>query len=508
VLQRRASGYYFRRAIPAELREILGRRELLASLATSSRPQAASRTAQLYVLGDALFQAARTVLAGGQSVEAGCGLRAAENDWAAAVTGFSRRAERFQQPDLTVRSYPQPAAPDRPEMMKMLAELLAGMQVAHPPPPHPASPAPLHPATEAPPPPSTPLFSLVAAEFLSGATHYTEATRRQTRLTADLLVEHLGDRPIGDYTGRDAGRFLDWLRRLPSNHGKSGRPMTATEAIAASDASRKPVQRISEKTVKRHCSAVSAIWAYARPRELVERNVWSGFRFAGTRAPSPRDVWSPADIRALFARPWRSTAVSLSTFRLSVAIAAYSGMRMEEICRLRPRYDFEQHDGRWMMIIQRHPDGWSPKTDSGERAVPVHPELLSLGLMAHVELMKRRNSQHLFPDLRPGSRDGELSAMLSKSFSNHKRAAGVTDATVFHSWRHNISTMLRNQAAEIRESWIDAVLGHRSTERSEGARTYLHKIGAGNLCRTIDAIRYDDVDLPALLRGEPEDGTQ
>ncbi|MBB3174275.1 integrase [Endobacter medicaginis] len=389
-------------------------------------------------------------------------------------------------------------------MMRMLAELLAGLQVAHQPATTAQAPAtPTPPASEASP---LPLFSLVAAEFLAGATHYTETTRRQTRLTADLLTEHLGDRPIGEYTGRDAGRFLDWLRRLPSNHGKSGRPMTATKAIAAADASRATVPRISEKTVKRHCSSVSAIWTYARPRELVERNVWSGFRFAGTRAPSPRDVWSPSDIRALFARPWRSTAVSNNTFRLSVGIAAYSGMRMEEICRLRPAHDFERHDGRWMMIIQRHPDGWSPKTDSGERAVPVHPELLSLGLMEHVERMKRRDSQHLFHDLRPGSRDGELSAMLSKAFSNHKRAAGVSDSTVFHSWRHNISTMLRNQAAEIRESWIDAVLGHRSSERSEGARTYLHKIGAKNLCRTIDSIRYDDVDLPALLRWETGQG--
>jgi len=86
-------------------------------------------------------------------------------------------------------------------------------------------------------------------------------------------------------------------------------------------------------------------------------------------------------------------------------------------------------------------------------------------------------------------------------FSRHKISLGIGPRTTFHSWRHNISTILRNtKVSEARESWIDAVLGHSGPDddcagraqrqpQSEGVTTYLDHVAVRNLVSTVEAIR-------------------
>ena len=50
--------------------------------------------------------------------------------------------------------------------------------------------------------------------------------------------------------------------------------------------------------------------------------------------------------------------------------------------------------------------------------------------------------------------------------------------------------MLRNEAAEIRGEWIDTLLGHEGGSKSQGATTYLKRIGVQNLARTMAAQAY------------------
>jgi len=53
-----------------------------------------------------------------------------------------------------------------------------------------------------------------------------------------------------------------------------------------------------------------------------------------------------------------------------------------------------------------------------------------------------------------------------------------------------VSTMLRNEAADIRGEWIDALLGHEGGSKSRGATTYLKRIGVANLAKTMAALEY------------------
>jgi integrase len=80
---------------------------------------------------------------------------------------------------------------------------------------------------------------------------------------------------------------------------------------------------------------------------------------------------------------------------------------------------------------------------------------------------------------------------------------GFDGRIVFHSFRHNASTILRNASADIRSEWIDAVLGHESSSKSQGATTYFKRVDPKNLKLTIEHLTYaDNILIDNLFKAE------
>lgn len=79
----------------------------------------------------------------------------------------------------------------------------------------------------------------------------------QERGTLRRFLELAGDRPVDAYGRGDITRFLSTLRRLPSNYGRSpkDKDQTLVDIIAQADA--EGAERLTDKTVKRHLSALS-----------------------------------------------------------------------------------------------------------------------------------------------------------------------------------------------------------------------------------------------------------
>jgi integrase len=177
------------------------------------------------------------------------------------------------------------------------------------------------------------------------------------------------------------------------------------------------------------------------------------------------------------------------TFRLVTLIAAYSGMRLGEICNLR-KEDLQTIEGIPCFLIQPHAEtGWVPKTEAGTRMVPVHPKLIEAGVLA---LKDATNGPYLIADLET-SKQGVRGAALGRAYSLLKTRIGLPAEITFHSFRHTVSTQFRNARTDIREVWIDRLLGHEATHRSQGTTTYLTSISTANLKQTIKAISYPEI---------------
>jgi integrase len=418
----------------------------------------------------------------------------------------------------------------------------------------PAKARPLHPAPGQPQAPTAPkqkgcpLWSAFVPQFLNEKTRkaedhkpYDAQTVRQTEATMHLWTAFLGDRPVNAYDGSDAASFRDLMLRLPASHGKNGpraqlrrdqppqemirradqrqQAIDARNARLAPSTAREPdVPRLKMKTLKRHFSTLSQCWAYAAMLGYVPRdsNPFRGWTYQGVRRGrkyKKRGPWSVEDLNTLLHSSWFGQERRGSDQWWVTLIGMWSGLRVEEIARLRPNFDIQDIEKIPSFIVQAQPapEAWSPKTEAGERVVPIHSRLLHLGILDLVARRRQDGAYRLFPSLQRRSSSTNLSAKFVSDFSRHKRGLGIGPKTTFHSFRHNISTVLRNTAlSELRESWIDSTLGHagsdddegRNRGQSEGVTTYLDSIGIQNLRATVEAIHYGEgVDFSVLEVG-------
>jgi integrase len=139
-------------------------------------------------------------------------------------------------------------------------------------------------------------------------------------------------------------------------------------------------------------------------------------------------------------------------------IAAYTGGRREELAQLYVE-DIHQHEsGSWFIrIIDDQPDK-SVKTDSSRREIPVHPDLIALGLLTLVQ--DRTPGTRIFPQLVKVS-DG-FAGIVSKSWRPITQRCGVYQPgrNPLHAFRHSFKTLAREHG--IPKEVSDWITGHAS----------------------------------------------
>lgn len=137
-------------------------------------------------------------------------------------------------------------------------------------------------------------------------------------------------------------------------------------------------------------------------------------------------------------------------------MAAYTGARREELAQLYIE-DVHQHEGgSWFIrIIDDRPDK-SVKTDSSRREIPIHPDLIALGLLTLVQ--GRTPGTRVFPQLVKVS-DG-FAGIVSKSWRPITQRCGVYQSgrNPLHAFRHSFKTLAREHG--IPKEVSDWITGH------------------------------------------------
>jgi integrase len=137
-----------------------------------------------------------------------------------------------------------------------------------------------------------------------------------------------------------------------------------------------------------------------------------------------------------------------------------TGARLEELCQLHLD-DIRQEGGVWVFDINAK-DEKRLKTLSSERLAPVHPRLVELGLLDHVEMLRGRGEKRLFPEL-DHRRDG-YGQTASKWFGRYRERLGIDKP--FHSLRHTFIDELHQLGADHKK--IAALVGHADESMTGG----------------------------------------
>ena len=113
------------------------------------------------------------------------------------------------------------------------------------------------------------------------------------------------------------------------------------------------------------------------------------------RSFEERDIFTVPELQKIFNHPDYLQFVHPWEFWLPL-IALFSGMRIGEICRLRIQ-DIRKEEGV-MFFDVTVTDSDQPKTQAGVRKIPLHDELVNLGLFDYAMRMGRNGCRFLFPD--------------------------------------------------------------------------------------------------------------
>lgn len=450
-----SSHYHFRRAVPVALQACLGKTEISLSLQTDSKFLARQRAAALYARTGEVFHKARSMQG-----------RFSGKELTSLLTFQSPvtlEPEKNTQEEEATSSPKQKAMKPRGNLTRKVVRKARSSKKKL----------------------SALMLSEALEQFILSNPRASTDTRKATKRTVALYIRAFGDMAVSEIGGSQAGAFHDLLLALPANLGKGKSSLTLQQEAQRTRESGLPT--LSNKSVKNHMLRLSALWNQLVQRELVAKNPWAGWRFEN----APRTVrrsWTARELALLASASWHSSLVPEPTFRLVTLIAAYTGMRLGEICTLR-KEDLQTIDDIPCFMVRLHSDdGWAPKTEAGTRVIPVHSKLIEAGVLS---LRDNTESAYLIPGL-DNSGQKDRGATLSRAFSQLKTRLGLPAEITFHSFRHTVSTQLRNADTNIREVWIDHLLGHEVTHKSQGTTTYLTGISTANLRQTVEAISYPE----------------
>ncbi|WP_300295585.1 site-specific integrase [Ferrovibrio sp.] len=271
------------------------------------------------------------------------------------------------------------------------------------------------------------------------------------------------------------GRFLMALEKLPPNWTKRFKGKTIHEVLEAIEGSgEKPLR---SNTINGHLGVLTGFfdWCISTGQLEAGTNPAVGIRAKGGHDTAPenqRASFTAEEVHTLFQSPLY-TGCRSERFATTpgtqkprnwkfwiLLIAVFTGTRISEICQLRPE-DIREVHGVWCFRFNTKA-GKRLKTKASTRDLPIHHELVKIGLLKLAQ--SRKGQKELLPDVPeavygvPGHKPSRwgiryLTRILGKTNEDGEKY-------VNHGLRHTMETKLRE--TEGVEEWMQhAIMGHK-----------------------------------------------
>ncbi len=302
------------------------------------------------------------------------------------------------------------------------------------------------------------LSGLIELYIADRSVQWTSKTKAEFTQSFTTLLSLLSDQLVANITRSDCVKCRELLQVLPPNFTKKKqfRGMTARQIAKTSSGG----QSLSGKTVNKYLTLLSSFFKWSIRQGVINSNPAEGLLLSLSKSISEeREVYSLDDIQQIKAKlPRVSTEPEKFWIPL---IAMYSGLRLDEICQLH-RVDIQLIEGVRCFNINSHGNK-RLKTSSSVRVVPIHPELVNLGLLDYVDqLAEGQLWQNLQPD-----KFGRFGHKFGNWFSRFNRRE-ITDnpRKCFHSFRHTVANQLKQNG--ISETVIAELIGHKNSNITTG----------------------------------------
>ena len=220
---------------------------------------------------------------------------------------------------------------------------------------------------------------------------------------------------------------------------------------------------MSPKTGNKNIQFISALFKWAMDEGLIEDNPARNLSVTiKNKASLERKAYDLKKLRGLF-QQLPSSEQSPEEYWLPL-MGYYTGMRVEELCQLRTKDIGLLNDLHCLFVS---PEAGPLKTINAERVVPIHSELIRLGLLDYKNTVGiPEETTRLWQNLKPNTY-GKFSSAYTKRFGRFKRKVGVVDSQLtFHSLRHTFVNELKQQGES--EFVIAQLIGHSNSSITMG----------------------------------------
>ncbi|MEE1903511.1 site-specific integrase [Pseudomonas inefficax] len=323
------------------------------------------------------------------------------------------------------------------------------------------------------------LSKLYIDEGKRGGTWRQGSTDDVERALADLF-ELMGDMPALAFDAQQARLLKERLSRCPQYFGL--RPEFKGKTLKQVVESGSTYKTITAVTVNNRLRKLTAFMNWCKVNRYVTENPLVGMKVLTGSAKEARLSFDRRDLVALLDQEALRKEARKHQWRFWIPLLGrYTGARLEELCQLRVD-DFIEQQGFYCFRIDDSSESQNLKNSGSRRVLPIHPTLIELGLLQHVESVKASGVDRLFPDLEAVR--GKLGHAPSKWFGRYKTKLGITDTRkTFHSFRHTFIDDLREAA--VQDSLIKRMVGHEDSTVTfgiYGSRTPIAAMREALLC--------------------------
>ena len=297
------------------------------------------------------------------------------------------------------------------------------------------------------------------------------------KVLTDEFIEIIGNIPVSLLSKDSIRKYIKTLIKLPVNRRKNPRyrDLSIDEIMKLKDV--KPQSRIN---VNKCLTRLTTFMKFGVSQGYIKENYIDGMKIPISKKDErkKREPFSQEDLVKIL-NPntyldWTIDYKKISSnqhttfttnknvklsnpYYWSFLIGIFTGMRTNEISQLRID-DIVKEGNVWMIIIDET-QGKRVKTTSSIRKVPVHPQLVSLGFLKYIEILKSKGVDRVFPELTK-DRDG-YSSKISRHYNERFLPfVGVwkKQVKVLYSTRHTFINRCYNKGVD--RDIIKQIVGH------------------------------------------------
>lgn len=323
-----------------------------------------------------------------------------------------------------------------------------------------------------------------------------------------LILEYLGsDTLVKDITSARCRDFRNVLNRLPPNRHKKYPRKSLKQVLKMVEG--KALKPLSFESQSQHIGTLRNVLTQAVADGVIPSNPAQTLKPIAKKQThkKKREPFTIEELKRLFSAPLYTGCIDDKRNYKKPGpnrprhgrywvplIALYTGMRLNEICQLRVADVRVSEGGNDFFAVTDEAEGMSLKNTSSQRAVPIHPDLIRMGLLRHRDEVAKTRKTGLFPELKPGS-TGYRSDIFSKWFGRFLESLDMKkEQNGIHAFRHTFRDALRRAEApkEITDR-LGGWAGDGSVQESYGAG-----YDVDHLARYLNKITYPGLDLSHL----------